>query len=504
MASTFNLINTNKPDGVVLTKFYDDELNVFLEEKNLTFSGGAASTSLDVVGGSSVHSLDKGNNPPVTGMCYVGTTVAIINDDSAFTAQPQVDTVWMLGASIFDAIVAGRNNLMSKQIALNGVVDISVDDQSTGGRHIDEILAHWETVKSSITGQDNVIVACHIVANDAIGYHPWSTMTQTTRDSLIADAETLLASIISNGNIPLIFNNTFIDFDDDTYLDESKGVLPFNENINYVQSQLMPLYQWNESKGMPACGLYNHSFNINHLESTDNIHWTETGSELLRRIVTKQLAQFILGEQPITFDKLSNPRAKDFVPQDILIVPISNTASIPSTQSPNMMYWEFNDTTVSARTVPVSGYEPCSLTIDSAGITGWSYTTDPTQSDDGDYSPTLANYLVRKNRLTTSNANTYQPFFTIKGGVANAPFELDVACYELTNSQSNYAAFSLDGLTDEVVINSGSNTSGLDSAVDNIGTIAGSFDASGEFTLYGRRRSGSYACAFNGCYLRLL
>jgi hypothetical protein len=421
-----------------------------------------------------------------------------------FVPQPQVDTVWMLGASIFDAIVAGRNNLMSKQIALNGVTGVSVVDQSTGGRHVDEILAHWETVKASVTGQNNVIVACHLLANDAIGSHPWSTMTQAARDSLIADTDTLLAGIIANGNIPFIFNNTFIDFDDDTYLDETKGVLPFNENINYVQAQLMPLYQWNAAKGMPAGELYNYSFNINHLESTDNIHWSDSGSELLRRVVTKQLAQFILGEQPITFDKLANPRTKNFIPQNIMIVPISNTASIPSTQSPNVMYWEFDDTTVSARTVPVAGYDPCSLTIDSAGITSWGYTTDGTQTDDGDYSATLDNYLVKRNRLSTSNANTYQPFFTIKGGVANAPLSLDIACYELTNSQSNYAAFSLDGVTDEVVINSGSNTAGLPGAVDNIGTITGSFNASGEFTLYGRRRSGSYACAFNGCYLTLL
>jgi hypothetical protein len=77
MASIFNFANTNKEDGVYLTKFFNDKGNVLLEEKSIEFSGGVASTILDIASGSDVHSLDKGDNPPVTGMCYVGTTTAI-------------------------------------------------------------------------------------------------------------------------------------------------------------------------------------------------------------------------------------------------------------------------------------------------------------------------------------------------------------------------------------------------------------------------------------------
>lgn len=74
VVSTFNLSATGAPDGTYLTKFYDDVLDVLIEEKNITFSGGNASTTLEVAAGNAVHSLEKGNNPPTTGMAYVGVT----------------------------------------------------------------------------------------------------------------------------------------------------------------------------------------------------------------------------------------------------------------------------------------------------------------------------------------------------------------------------------------------------------------------------------------------
>jgi len=73
-SSVLNMVGTGTPDGVYVAKFYNDALDVFIVSKNVTFLGGNASSSLDVAAGTAVHSLILGNNPPVTGMAYVGAT----------------------------------------------------------------------------------------------------------------------------------------------------------------------------------------------------------------------------------------------------------------------------------------------------------------------------------------------------------------------------------------------------------------------------------------------
>ena len=72
--STFNLVDTDTPNGTYLTDFYNDVNKTLIETKNITFSSGNASTTLAVNVGNAVHSLHKGNNPPTTGIVYVGVT----------------------------------------------------------------------------------------------------------------------------------------------------------------------------------------------------------------------------------------------------------------------------------------------------------------------------------------------------------------------------------------------------------------------------------------------
>ena len=72
--STFNLVDTDTPNGTYLTDFYNDVNKTLIETKNITFSNGSASTTLEVSVGNAVHSLHKGSNPPVTGIACVGVT----------------------------------------------------------------------------------------------------------------------------------------------------------------------------------------------------------------------------------------------------------------------------------------------------------------------------------------------------------------------------------------------------------------------------------------------
>tara|TARA_R110002049_G_scaffold101556_9_gene246483 strand:+ start:1371 stop:3074 length:1704 start_codon:yes stop_codon:yes gene_type:complete len=72
--SIFNLVNTNTPDGVYSTDFYNDTQKTLIETKDLTFVGGSASITLNIEVGKSVLSLTKGSNPPTTGIAYLGVT----------------------------------------------------------------------------------------------------------------------------------------------------------------------------------------------------------------------------------------------------------------------------------------------------------------------------------------------------------------------------------------------------------------------------------------------
>lgn len=68
------MTNTDVPDGIHSFKIYNDSTNTLIEVKDITFSGGSATTTVAVTPGTPFLVFSKGNNPPTTGMAYDGVT----------------------------------------------------------------------------------------------------------------------------------------------------------------------------------------------------------------------------------------------------------------------------------------------------------------------------------------------------------------------------------------------------------------------------------------------
>jgi hypothetical protein len=357
-----------------------------------------------------------------------------IQAPNTYAPQPQVTTVVMQGASIMDTVVAGHNSLMEKMFAVHGLT-LEVKDESTGGRHVDEIYAHWETVKATYAPLgDTVLVHSHIMANDIIGYHPYSTMTQGGKDKLHGDVANLIGSISANTNLPFLVNATFQDnerIDDSNWLDESIGSKPFNETFtNPVAISLLPA-QWSASRNDAYASNYNWSFNYNKLLSTDGVHLSGVGSELLRRIQVDTMAAFIKGEQAPFIHKLTASEAYNIKaePLPVLLAQSVNIQTSPNRAVVGGNYFQIAGATNDVPLAPLEGYNPTSLRLTSAGdaLTHGTNTTTA-YPEDNVWAGSL-NHGSVKRKYGSINSTDYVDLFVISGLNPNQGADIGMASY---------------------------------------------------------------------------
>jgi hypothetical protein len=74
ITSTLNMTGTNTPDGTYSADIYNNDTKTLIETRVITFSDGDASEAIPLDVGSEVLVFIEGDNPPVTGLAYIGVT----------------------------------------------------------------------------------------------------------------------------------------------------------------------------------------------------------------------------------------------------------------------------------------------------------------------------------------------------------------------------------------------------------------------------------------------
>jgi hypothetical protein len=72
--SILNMVGTNAPDGTYSSDIYNNDTKTLIETRDIAFSGGDASEAIPLDVGSEVLVFIEGDNPPVTGLAYIGVT----------------------------------------------------------------------------------------------------------------------------------------------------------------------------------------------------------------------------------------------------------------------------------------------------------------------------------------------------------------------------------------------------------------------------------------------
>lgn len=415
---------------------------------------------------------------------------------------PNVSSVVILGASISDGVVSGKTQLMSRAFKNNGL-DITVHDESTGGRHVDEILTHWDSVKSGYAaGGDSVLCFSHCLGNDVSGFHPYSSMSEADVSGLVGEVNALMSSISGNGNVPVLVEATFRGYDNDisdghTWYNEDNGSLPFNENIINPISKLLEPYQFWTPTDSPSNSDYNWSYNYGYLlleDAVDRIHYTSEGSSLLRRLWVDNMSAMIKGEDPVTFTKKSAAAAVGVqrTPKEFIIGESSTTATGPNTSIPDGNYWRITADNVDEILIPIDGYTPNSITISSTADV-LTHSTNSSYLDDGVYTATLDNFSIKKAYGYTFS-ETYVELYKLSGFYANQPVSIGMASYK-DSTENRIIEFmfnddSVNTLTCNAKIDSGSNVQWGDYTAD----------ANGEITVKAKK-NGGYVAHWNGMHV---
>lgn len=272
MASIFKMTGTGKEDGVYTTDFYNDITKSFVATKDVTFSGGAADVVLDVAAGVACHSLDKGANPPATGMCYVTSTIEQILEGLQIDG---VINLVVVGASIMELTYANEEARAdgSTQLYKNGVY-AKIYERATSGDTTAEILEDLPAVLAEFAGQEaNTFICPHGGGNDIsdAGAYPAAAAT------LAANYRQILEDIIAAGFHAV---GTSIS---DRVAPYPTDIEPYNTNvIEPLIQELTPLF-WNEETSRPVIDMWEIS---NQYSDTgfidDGIHPNDIGKALNR------------------------------------------------------------------------------------------------------------------------------------------------------------------------------------------------------------------------------
>lgn len=399
------------------------------------------------------------------------------------TAITAPATIIMLGASNSDGMISGKTTYFKRMMDTLGYPDITFVDVSVGGRHLDEILENgWDPIKATYTDDATVwVVMVDAMGNDIStlvnAYDGYANVPQASLDSVATELDDLVTSIVDNGNIPILFETTARNYDVNgvsSLEDESLGSLPFQQNILYPYVKTMSPNQYWQLDNRPYFQIYTISYNNSLLESTDGIHWSAVGYELLRRYVCDDLVNRITGSRPIETTKLTYEEASARVktPQSVLFGESDQTPTQPHSYIVGGNYWRISADNDNVNLAPISGYDPCSVCISSTANV-LTHGSNSAYTDDGDYTPTLNNYLIRQLYGYTSSTDVLD-LFTISGLEPNSTVSVGMAAFK-DGTENRISEFVFNGNEScqcNAKTDSGSNVVYTDVVVDSNGEIA--------------------------------
>jgi hypothetical protein len=359
----------------------------------------------------------------------------VIGQSVTLPAQTQIVNIVALGASILSYIFSGRSTLIKNMFADKGLT-VNIYDESQGGRHVNEVLAHWETVKTNYTAMgDTCVCIGHVIGNDGTGYHPYSSMSAAQRTALIQDVQDLTDSVTGNGNIFMPIEASFRGYDNDTlgeyytWENEDNGILPFNTFIMNPASQNATPAQYDTINSKSFLQWYNFTYNygVDYLETIPNrIHPTGDGIEFYRRFLVDNIAAYIKGEPNIVHEKQvwTDAIVSKRIPQAFWVTSTYNVPTGAGFTYPYSNSLDASDTSMAegAFMLPIVGYQPNSIKLGKGPIV-MTYGTSSNIATDTSLASFPSTYTGRYMYCVNS---TMEEFITMTGFYPNQDVEITI------------------------------------------------------------------------------
>lgn len=409
-------------------------------------------------------------------------------------------TVIWLGASNSDGAISGHVTYLKRMFDTMGYPDVTMVDASVGGRHADAILADgWNPIKDTYTNDPNVfVILIDAPGNDITsrvnGYDGYAGTPEASLTEMQNNLQALYDAVVNNGNTCLLYETTFRNYTVNGVTaaeDESLGSLPFQVNLWYPIIENADTTQWNVSDDRPFASLYNMTYN-NQETQTDGIHYNNEGNELNRRASLEMLKRWIEGSDPLVFEKLTYAEVQGGIaePQSVLFGESNTTSTSPHTSIPFANYWRISADNTNATLVGIDGFKPSSVKITSTADV-LSHGSNGSFTNDGDYSPTLNNYVIRQLYGYTLGTDLLD-IFTISGLTPNSTVSVGIASFGDT-TEHRVSEFTFNA--NETIQCDASNDSGSNIVYTDVVV-----DSNGEIAVTMQKLSG-YTGHFNGCHI---
>ena len=401
---------------------------------------------------------------------------------------PTPTTLIFLGASITDGMVGFKEDRISTYLASQGYT-VTVVDAAVGGDQVVDILARWEALKGTYTGDSSVYVFCHAGGNNVSSTRPYSTASQADLDTFNNDYAALVSSIVNNGNTLMPATLTYRAYSG--MLNEDEGSKPYNTNI--VEPILAGIKEAYTELVTQPINLYDYTKNYcSVIAGSDGVHYNSDGYMHLRKLVADNLVSIARSSLPIQ-DVGSPAPDESYLTEESLMYFVLN-GSVGSGLSNSIFSAAYSDTSNGMTDFRVMGFKqnyPSILTLTTAaGGTG----SNAGALDTGDVTLSLTNDKVKDGYKYTSSGN-WNHAADIKNLKPNQRCIIQVAGYKDSALTDRITEYTTDG---------GATFYELDCSNNNANRVLGFMaqaDSNGELTLEFRMQSGAAFGYFNGFIL---
>lgn len=410
-----------------------------------------------------------------------------------------VTEAWIFGASIEVGLGSGQwSEVMSKYLKDEYALDVKIVTKAWGGQWVHAIEDKWDIEKSAVTGRSDLLVITMPIGNNISNTRTWDdNMTPQDREDLNAAYLQFMNNITGNGNLVAPVNTTFRNYDFTSVNNESSGSLPYNENIIYPYAQSVEPSMF--ADGKPKFNPYDLTRNwyTYTFMDGDEIHLSNMGSQLMRTYYMNTLASIIKGTALPVVERVEDPV------NNMTFSSFKGKCGLAFGYSDeNPMYSPYGFSTRATggssselRLFAINGHEL--MDIVAVGGLARSATTAcvtpyPNSGEDG-YG--LVNDALKNKSLYVSSSS-FAIVEQFNGLLPNQSVIIEILAISTAGTNPNYSAeISLDGSTSVATINS--KWDEISPTLDYIHRFEGVADASGVFTLYARKPSGSLGCYIN-------
>lgn len=213
--------------------------------------------------------------------------------------EPVTDVV-ILGASIDDQLLASPNvlaNLISNKVGY----PVTVYDAAVGGASVSSLLSDFDTLVAGISATKNnsrTLAVIHIGGNEVSNTQPYDEADAGTVTSMKSGINSLIDRCVAKGWRWVLADLTFRNYNDDTYLNEESGSLPYNQQVTQVinRDRRSPYRHADGRSWMDFYYIVRNNWET--WLQADDIHLTATGISGMQEFVAEVISHISQGVTP--------------------------------------------------------------------------------------------------------------------------------------------------------------------------------------------------------------